>query len=156
MYPWINLRFCAFFLLQTFTAVSYKRVNVFFVAKMGWLQWLFRIWFSDFFKCKPSFLLWAFPDNPGSFELIYGFENTIRKHASAFTDLHLNPKLPPLTLVQKSRIQFWLFEQKDMRIEGRIIVSPFQFGILQNLQSLFRGPFGPGFFTYRVLGLGLV
>jgi small nuclear ribonucleoprotein E len=23
--------------------------------------------------------------------------------------------------VQKSRIQFWLFEQKDMRIEGRII-----------------------------------
>jgi hypothetical protein len=58
--------------------------------------------------------------------------------------------------VQKSRIQFWLFEQKDMRIEGRIIVSPFQFGILQNLQSLFRGPFGPGFFTYRVLGLGLV
>jgi len=28
-----------------------------------------------------------------------------------------------LTFVQKSRIQFWLFEQKDMRIEGRIIVS---------------------------------
>jgi hypothetical protein len=27
--------------------------------------------------------------------------------------------------VQKSRIQFWLFEQKDMRIEGRIIVSFF-------------------------------
>jgi small nuclear ribonucleoprotein E len=26
-----------------------------------------------------------------------------------------------LTSVQKSRIQFWLFEQKDMRIEGRII-----------------------------------
>jgi hypothetical protein len=75
-------------------------------------------------KCKSSFFLWAFPDNPGSFELIYGFENTIRKHASAFTDLHLNPKLPPLTPVQKSRIQFWLFEQKDMRIEGRIIVSP--------------------------------
>jgi small nuclear ribonucleoprotein E len=23
--------------------------------------------------------------------------------------------------VQKSRIQFWLFEQKDMRIQGRII-----------------------------------
>ena len=26
-------------------------------------------------------------------------------------------------LVQKARIQIWLFEQKDLRIEGRIIVS---------------------------------
>ena len=26
-------------------------------------------------------------------------------------------------LLQKARIQIWLFEQKDMRIEGRIIVS---------------------------------
>jgi hypothetical protein len=25
--------------------------------------------------------------------------------------------------VQKARIQIWLFEQKDLRIEGRIIVS---------------------------------
>jgi hypothetical protein len=25
--------------------------------------------------------------------------------------------------MQKARIQIWLFEQKDMRIEGRIIVS---------------------------------
>lgn len=26
-------------------------------------------------------------------------------------------------VVQKARIQIWLFEQKDLRIEGRIIVS---------------------------------
>jgi hypothetical protein len=26
---------------------------------------------------------------------------------------------------QKARIQIWLFEQKDMRIEGRIIVSSY-------------------------------
>ncbi len=38
--------------------------------------------------------------------------------------MHLNPKLPPLNQVQKSRIQFWLFELTDMRIEGRITVSP--------------------------------
>jgi len=25
--------------------------------------------------------------------------------------------------MQKARIQIWLFEQKDLRIEGRIIVS---------------------------------
>ncbi|XP_047048960.1 small nuclear ribonucleoprotein E-like [Lolium rigidum] len=28
-------------------------------------------------------------------------------------------------LQSKARIQIWLFEQKDMRIEGRIIVSSF-------------------------------
>jgi hypothetical protein len=28
-----------------------------------------------------------------------------------------------LDLLQKARIQIWLFEQKDLRIEGRIIVS---------------------------------
>ena len=47
------------------------------------------------------------------------------------TDLPLQPLarftwLKPVTLafcVQKARIQIWLFQQKDMRIEGRIIVS---------------------------------
>lgn len=28
-----------------------------------------------------------------------------------------------IVLMQKARIQIWLFEQKDLRIEGRIIVS---------------------------------
>jgi len=34
------------------------------------------------------------------------------------------PRLVLCSLEQKARIQIWLFEQKDLRIEGRIIASP--------------------------------
>lgn len=39
-----------------------------------------------------------------------------------------------VVLMQKARIQIWLFEQKDLRIEGRIIVSiHFAFGVLASV-----------------------
>lgn len=39
--------------------------------------------------------------------------------------------------LQKARIQIWLFEQKDLRIEGRIIVSLLRFRFMVYFCSFF-------------------
>jgi small nuclear ribonucleoprotein E len=92
--------------------------------------------------------------------LIFRFLQSVRiPYPPPDTPAPSTPSSPLLALLltlilveQKARIQIWLFEQKDMRIEGRIIVSTRALAVSGFIHFLLG--FGPVLRRKRLPGSG--